>query len=261
MVTARNVVRGVDGQPQKMDLAQARMLANMAELMARSMESNWILEQSQNVPQKLRRSVECYSVGFIVLDLQSAGWSVLHMNNAAWKTLGLRWNGQPISLGQLFHLSKEHCKVLHKQASARDDGTQQFALLKLQQRDSDKANHSISFDLFFKSAEDDILDDDTVVLALPANCASIQCHTVQKDAPSVRYMIAAVYPAGTHVEKERSSRKRLLHAHQLHVAATVSGQSVGSCGEQAGPLDSPADIWRYLLSEACRVGQRGWFDS
>lgn len=54
---------------------------------------NWgtparILEQSQNIPQKLRRSVECYSVAFLVLDLHSPGWSVLHMNRPAWKSLG-----------------------------------------------------------------------------------------------------------------------------------------------------------------------------
>lgn len=106
----------------------------------------------------------------------------------------------------------------------------------------------------FRSAADDMLDDNTVMLALPASCGSIQSRTVQNEPSSVRYMVAAVYPAGTHVEKEQSFRRRPLKAQHLHVAAMTTAPSVGSCGE--GPVNSlltAGDTCVQASSPSCKV--------
>lgn len=80
------------------------------------------------------------------------------------------------------------------------------------------------------------MDSDAVPVALPANC----CHqppSTDSGSPGVRFVIAAVYPAGTHLPKPAAHPKECRGLHHLLLDISVT-PSVGSFVESCGPVNS-----------------------
>ncbi len=76
-------------KPGKFDATRAQLLANFAELVVRQIEANWALKlQQKRDASQLARSLACYDLAYLLVDVAQPEWRVLYVNKAAQKQLG-----------------------------------------------------------------------------------------------------------------------------------------------------------------------------
>ncbi|KAK9837249.1 hypothetical protein WJX81_001439 [Elliptochloris bilobata] len=79
----------VGQKARRFSAEQANMLAGMAELVVRTLESSYALELAKRRTAALRRAVDTYTTASLFVTAREGRWALMHMNDSALRLAGL----------------------------------------------------------------------------------------------------------------------------------------------------------------------------
>ncbi|CAL5218358.1 g20 [Coccomyxa viridis] len=164
----------VDKKPQHMDLDRAAILCNIAELVTREIEANWAAQQQRLQCISLLRTMESYKQAFMFVDVAVPGWKVLYMNDHAVERTGVNcWSRDgDTPFWSMFSLGDQAAPWKFFEEDIRE---KRVFTAKNLRSDSPHLSSSGRFNLIFRPATVDCLDDDHQMIGIPTTVSLLKC--------------------------------------------------------------------------------------
>eukprot|EP00884_Botryococcus_braunii_P014358 jgi/Botrbrau1/22923/Bobra.0030s0002.2 len=194
-------------EPRKLDDQGAMILANMAELVVRKLEKQWALHLAKQEEAAgrtaLMRSIDCYERGYLFVDTGVQPWRVLHMNQPACEQTGFKFE-DPLDLQDVFFEKTSGVLKISEGCMDRAAAAKAFVLSHMGVKgqcgspssnqstnmeleldslsdamrstsistDSSSRGPKLGFNLVFKPAASDVIDEDAAHIGVPSFCAT-----------------------------------------------------------------------------------------